>query len=736
MVKWNIGTFARLRPPRRGHDCAKFMLDKIDDGRQSAAVIAFPPPDDDDERLHMKQREALQFRFSDIFDPSVSQEQVFNRACLHYADRGIIPRVLSTIFEEFEQRANVRYACYISYLEIYNESVYDLLDRSHTDRPIEEWTKVLLMDDDEGEMHFRNLGVYEAISEEEALNLLFLGNMNRVTSDTPMNQASSRSHSIFTVMIEARPVSVDIAVNSEIDSEKRIEALEKANSAFEHANFELQAKVVQLESELRASKELVRKQQQQWELEVQHVRAEAQRQLAAAAEAAAARSKARAGPVDWTKCEEIVERLLLTGDLPREELETQPDDCDDDDAERSDARRLHQQVVEEIRDGGIACAVGCLLAMKDNIFFASNTAVELQEMVNKQSETVELLERRLLEQKRAGELMKLQIQQLTEQSRQSSALESSMMSASGSATTSIPRSNSSSSYLHGFGDDSSKSDSDSDKDSEMTADSHRENQHRRQQMTQQRSSTKASTSAALSGQQSTVALVIAPLGAAGEPGSRAHKSSEKEQSAAESSRHRSSHDERDINGSSRASKGDAIRDAEASEARANGSRGSNGKASQPTALPSGSDVIRRRMELLKNGSLFVKYGRFGKPHVRFVWCSSDLEYLNYRTVSKPIPKASIPTRSISRVHLGQATKVFERAREEMREPFCFSIEYDDSRTLDLEIADGDSVELKVQKRSEWVEALQFLVKLKSVQSKKTSLAPAQPAALASSSPQS
>lgn len=56
--------------------------DKIDDGRQSAVIIAFPPPDDDDERLHMKQREALQFRFSDIFDPSVSQEQVFNRVCL------------------------------------------------------------------------------------------------------------------------------------------------------------------------------------------------------------------------------------------------------------------------------------------------------------------------------------------------------------------------------------------------------------------------------------------------------------------------------------------------------------------------------------------------------------------------------------------------------------------------------------------------------------------------------
>lgn len=58
--------------------------------------------------------------------------------------------------------------------------------------------------------------MYEAVSEEEALNLLFLGNMNRVTSDTPMNQASSRSHSIFTVMIEARPVDSDLIVTSKL----------------------------------------------------------------------------------------------------------------------------------------------------------------------------------------------------------------------------------------------------------------------------------------------------------------------------------------------------------------------------------------------------------------------------------------------------------------------------------------------------------------------------------------
>ncbi|KAG7377197.1 hypothetical protein PHYPSEUDO_012030 [Phytophthora pseudosyringae] len=222
--------------------------ERVDDGRCSRTVIAFPPPDDDESRMHLKQRDGLDFHFNDIFDPSVSQEQVFNEVCLdivhsaldgyngtilaygqtgsgktytitggdHYADRGIIPRVLSTIFEEFEKKPNMRYSCYISYLEIYNETVYDLLDRSHTDQPIEEWTKVLLMDDDEGDMHFRNLGVFEAVSEEEALNLLFLGNMNRVTSDTPMNQASSRSHSIFSVMIESRPADSDIIVTSKL----------------------------------------------------------------------------------------------------------------------------------------------------------------------------------------------------------------------------------------------------------------------------------------------------------------------------------------------------------------------------------------------------------------------------------------------------------------------------------------------------------------------------------------
>ncbi|KAG6948351.1 hypothetical protein JG687_00015527 [Phytophthora cactorum] len=313
--------------------------------------------------MHLKQRDGVDFHFNDVFDPSVSQEQVFNEVCLdivysaldgyngtilaygqtgsgktytitggeHYADRGIIPRVLSTIFEEFEKRPNMHYSCYISYLEIYNENIYDLLDRSHTDRPIEEWTKVLLMDDDEGDMHFRNLGVFEAVSEEEALNLLFLGNMNRVTSDTPMNQ-----------------VAVDIVVNTEVDTEKRLETVEKLNAELETTNLELQQRAVQLENDIKDQALHFAKQEQQWGQRLTLAQEETQAALAASKSARDRYDQ----KIDWMQCEEIVERLLLTGDLPREEL-----DKPSSEGEFDEARLLYEAVAEEIKELGMATAL-------------------------------------------------------------------------------------------------------------------------------------------------------------------------------------------------------------------------------------------------------------------------------------------------------------------------------------------------------------------------------------------
>lgn len=59
-----------------------------------------------------------------------------------WKERGIIPRVLTYIFDEFDKRSNMEYHLYISFMEIYNENAYDLLNRQNLETPLEEWGKV------------------------------------------------------------------------------------------------------------------------------------------------------------------------------------------------------------------------------------------------------------------------------------------------------------------------------------------------------------------------------------------------------------------------------------------------------------------------------------------------------------------------------------------------------------------------------------------------------------------
>ncbi|XP_023780247.1 kinesin-like protein KIF6 [Cyanistes caeruleus] len=64
--------------------------------------------------------------------------------------------------------------------------------------------KVTIMEDSDQNIHLKNLSLLQATNEEEALNLLFLGDTNRMIAETPMNQASSRSHCIFTIYVSSK----------------------------------------------------------------------------------------------------------------------------------------------------------------------------------------------------------------------------------------------------------------------------------------------------------------------------------------------------------------------------------------------------------------------------------------------------------------------------------------------------------------------------------------------------
>lgn len=89
-------------------------------------------------------------------------------------------------------------------MEIYNEQAYDLLDKSHIDSPIENWEKINFYEDDYGNISFKNLTIQKCGSEKEGIEYLMMGNFVRQVSSTPMNQCSSRSHCVFTILIEGK----------------------------------------------------------------------------------------------------------------------------------------------------------------------------------------------------------------------------------------------------------------------------------------------------------------------------------------------------------------------------------------------------------------------------------------------------------------------------------------------------------------------------------------------------
>ncbi|XP_043921963.1 kinesin-like protein KIF9 [Protopterus annectens] len=118
----------------------------------------------------------------------------------NYTHRGIIPRALQQIFRGIEERPDQAISIYISYFEIYNESLFDLLTATPDTSSL--GIQMTIVDDAQG-VHIKGLSMYVANNEEEALNLLFEGETNRMIASHAMNKNSSRSHCIFTIYVQS-----------------------------------------------------------------------------------------------------------------------------------------------------------------------------------------------------------------------------------------------------------------------------------------------------------------------------------------------------------------------------------------------------------------------------------------------------------------------------------------------------------------------------------------------------
>ena len=64
------------------------------------------------------------------------------------------------LFNEVRTRTDVQYKLYISYLELYNEAGYDLLDLSHETKALENLPKVSMLEDEHGEKRGRMISIY------------------------------------------------------------------------------------------------------------------------------------------------------------------------------------------------------------------------------------------------------------------------------------------------------------------------------------------------------------------------------------------------------------------------------------------------------------------------------------------------------------------------------------------------------------------------------------------------
>uniref|UniRef100_A0A8C5ULT1 Kinesin-like protein n=1 Tax=Malurus cyaneus samueli TaxID=2593467 RepID=A0A8C5ULT1_9PASS len=95
---------------------------------------------------------------------------------------------------------DVQFSIWVSFFEIYNELIYDLLEPALPGQNCKRQT-LRLCEDQTGNPYVKDLNWINVQDADEAWKLLKLGRKNQSFASTHMNQNSSRSHSVFSIRI-------------------------------------------------------------------------------------------------------------------------------------------------------------------------------------------------------------------------------------------------------------------------------------------------------------------------------------------------------------------------------------------------------------------------------------------------------------------------------------------------------------------------------------------------------
>ena len=223
-----IKTFCRIRPiNKNGSQNELFSISQNDNKTLNINSSIL-------EKLNVGNNLKLinSYKFSKIFDENSTQEEVFQETCQPLIEDliqnqksgliftygmtnagktftvigssekpGILPRALKNLLEIKNSENNLKNIFYCNFVEIYNEEVFDLLSDDPTGKN-KFYKKKLNIKENLNSIFYLQEVTYAKLENLESFNTILNKGINKkVHSSTNLNQNSSRSHTIFKIIV-------------------------------------------------------------------------------------------------------------------------------------------------------------------------------------------------------------------------------------------------------------------------------------------------------------------------------------------------------------------------------------------------------------------------------------------------------------------------------------------------------------------------------------------------------
>ncbi|KAF7196031.1 Kinesin-like protein [Pseudocercospora fuligena] len=215
-IKGNVIVSVRVRPDA-GSDGDRPEGEWMVDGRRS--LISY------------RGREGGDYRYDNVFSPHDQNARVYDNAAKRLVRRvmegyhgtvfaygmtgtgktfsmqgtaqqpGVIPLAITDIFSYIRENPSREFLLRVSYLEIYNEKIYDLLNQAV---PGQQQEEIKLREDSKRGVYATPLKEEIVQSPNQLLRVIARGDLARRTGSTQFNARSSRSHAVVQIVVESR----------------------------------------------------------------------------------------------------------------------------------------------------------------------------------------------------------------------------------------------------------------------------------------------------------------------------------------------------------------------------------------------------------------------------------------------------------------------------------------------------------------------------------------------------